>query len=927
MPKVFLSYSSQDEAFVRKLYDRLTRDGVDCFFDRESLEAGSSWVEKLEQEIKASDWLILVVTPDYLNSPWTKKERNAAMAISHVGKPIIPLRRQDCDMPLFLQDLQPLDVRPDRDFEVAYIKLCKALRITPVTEKPLEKQKPPTDRTPFLANAVLHALVEQVFVGRHDELQTLRSLLESPGSELRPVAICAVEGMPGVGKTYLADRFAQQHAANFPGGFIRLVLDPHSSSDAEHLRDQLRDRLKISSPESSAWDALQQRLRLPRALLHVENVDSLAAEVSAVQLLSKLPGCAVLVTGRVRDLGRSSGWRQLRLRPFDEATALKQLQQEIGEDSPNPSLPEQRQLVETLGYLPLAIHLAAGHLRSGRTVAGFLEHLSQHGLKVGPVSPAQLAVSPDRTRLILSSTFEISLQVLQEQLGDRSQSLLLGLKALGHAPLVGFGRSMGQAITGLFRADFEELVVQAQGLSMLLTVPPSERPDGAWRLHPLLAEFLRRQCDAGPPFDLMSRWFLQRFQEGGEEQGVRWGEVHSEHLALTSWLKQLPPNRRVEVKDRSMSYAIHSGPFHAWARFCREALDADLEDRHRSDFLWILARASLRRGDLETAHESARQMVSLDSKRGDARATALGWGVIADIQQAWGDLDEALRIRRKEELLIHLKLGDIREQAVTIGKIADVLQVRGELDEALRIRQEEELPVYEKLGDIRSRAVAMGKVAGTLLVRGDLDEALRIHREEQLPIYDTLGDIRSRAIAVGKVADILQLRGDLDEALRIRREEQLPVYDKLGDLRSRAVAMGKVADILQARGDLDGALCIRQEEELPVYNKLGDIRSRAVTMGKVAEILRSQGDLDEALRIRRKEELPVYEKLGAVRDLLIGRAHTALIYLERGRKRDRERAKGLLMAALADADRLRIPEAGEIRGILQLNQLEEGREN
>jgi hypothetical protein len=37
------------------------------------------------------------------------------------------------------------------------------------------------------------------------------------------------------------------------------------------------------------------------------------------------------------------------------------------------------------------------------------------------------------------------------------------------------------------------------------------------------------------------------------------------------------------------------------------------------------------------------------------------------------------------------------------GRIADILQARGQLDEALRIRQEEELPVYERLGDVRGQ--------------------------------------------------------------------------------------------------------------------------------------------------------------------------------------------------------------------------------
>ena len=48
----------------------------------------------------------------------------------------------------------------------------------------------------------------------------------------------------------------------------------------------------------------------------------------------------------------------------------------------------------------------------------------------------------------------------------------------------------------------------------------------------------------------------------------------------------------------------------------------------------------------------------------------------------------------------------MRSVAITKGRIADILQARGELDEALRIRTDEEIPVYERLGDKRSLAAA-----------------------------------------------------------------------------------------------------------------------------------------------------------------------------------------------------------------------------
>ena len=48
-------------------------------------------------------------------------------------------------------------------------------------------------------------------------------------------------------------------------------------------------------------------------------------------------------------------------------------------------------------------------------------------------------------------------------------------------------------------------------------------------------------------------------------------------------------------------------------------------------------------------------------------------------------------------------------RALAMGKIADIHDQRGEYDEALCIRREEQLVVYERLGDIRSRPVCIGR--------------------------------------------------------------------------------------------------------------------------------------------------------------------------------------------------------------------------
>ena len=282
----------------------------------------------------------------------------------------------------------------------------------------------------------------------------------------------------------------------------------------------------------------------------------------------------------------------------------------------------------------------------------------------------------------------------------------------------------------------------------------------------------------------------------------------------------------------------------------------------------------------ESAYREAREaLTSMD----DRRRSAIADGRIADVLQARGELDEALRIRTEEQLPVFEQLGDVRSRAITQGNIADILVTRGELDEALRIRTEEELPVYEQLGDVHSRAIIQGRIADILVARGELDEALRICAEEQLPVFEQLGDVRSRAITQGRIADILVARGELDEALRICAEEQLPVFEQLGDVRSRAITQGNIADILVARGELDEALRIRAEEQLPVFEQLGDVRSRAITQGRIADILVARGELDEALRTWTGDVLPVLEELGDQRSIEVAQGRIAAIRTALGR--------------------------------------------
>jgi len=741
--------------------------------------------------------------------------------------------------------------------DAASIRLASELELVSVVETWLKE---------------VHATTDFFFGRTHELVQLTEALLPTAGPP-RPVAL---HGMAGVGKSFLVAHFAREYAKRFPGGYHVLALEPDSAPSVDTLGGRLATLIGQRTWSPGAWGELVARLRSPAALVHVENVDSDGPVDAVVELANRLTGCALVVSGRSRRFDRQPPFQVLEIQPMDEPTALALLAAELGPARNASGFAERRRLVRALGYLPLALHLAAGYLADGHNVGGFLERLRVRGLAL---EPAGLAGSPDclDQRFALSTTLALSLDLLARRV---DAAAMAGFAVLGHAPGAGVRGSLGAAMAGLEEGTFDALMVEAVRLSLA-----SARADAGWSIHPLLAELLRGRVPDGAWLDRMTAWFVARLpaRPPGEEdaQGRCWGEIQREGAALEQWLPQVSDADLTTVERAGSKFAVRSGPFRVWMTFCERVLERVEDPQARSNALWTLAQVASEAGDLERAADAAQVKRSLDLERGEEREATLAMGLQADILQARGEIDEALRIRREEELPVYERLGDVRSRAVTMGKVADILEARGELDEALRIRREEELPVYERLGDVRSRAVTMGQVADILEARGELNEALRIRREEELPVYERLGDVRSRAVTMGQVADILEARGELDEALRILKQEVLPAFERLGDVRSRAVTMGQVADILEARGELDEALRILREE-LPVYERLGDVRSRAVTMGKVADILEARGELDEALRILREEELPVYERLGDVRSRAVTMGKVADILEARG---------------------------------------------
>jgi hypothetical protein len=96
----FLSYSSQDDAFVRRLYSGLQSRGVRCWFAPEDLPIGVKIRPAIDREIIGRDRFVIVLSANSIDSPWVENEVETAFERAYKQKSpfLIPIRLDDSVM-------------------------------------------------------------------------------------------------------------------------------------------------------------------------------------------------------------------------------------------------------------------------------------------------------------------------------------------------------------------------------------------------------------------------------------------------------------------------------------------------------------------------------------------------------------------------------------------------------------------------------------------------------------------------------------------------------------------------------------------------------------------------------------------------------------------------------------------------------------
>ncbi|MBG1265834.1 tetratricopeptide repeat protein [Nostoc sp. WHI] len=320
------------------------------------------------------------------------------------------------------------------------------------------------------------------FVGREAELEELHQQLQKS----RQVAIVAVAGMGGVGKTELATQYAKQHLENYQGGvcwlsaqgidviiqifrFVELKFKLIAPDDWE-----LADRLRY------CWQNWQQG----EVLLVFDDVTDYKKQVQ-LYLPPESPRFKVLLTTR-QEFDRTLP--QLPLGVLKPLAAMKLLKSLVDRERLKSEPWVARRICKFLGYLPLALELVGRYLDTmpDLSLEKLLKRLEKKRLEHEAIAKANPLM---RYEYGVAEAFALS----WEQLDENAQSLgcLLSLYALADIPLF---------VERIEDDDEQELCEKAIAELRKLHLIQWQS-QGIYRLHPLIRQFLQMKLDESSEAD------------------------------------------------------------------------------------------------------------------------------------------------------------------------------------------------------------------------------------------------------------------------------------------------------------------------------------------------------------------------------------------------------------------------------------------
>lgn len=132
--KVFISYSSKDEALATKIVASLEDAGLDAWFNKREIMPGDNWAEKIAQGLKESNAMVVLVTADAMESDAVRNDISYALSEKAFRKRLIPVLVGDSgdfpsdSIPWIFNRLKTIKLSRDGENEEQFKKIAQVLK-------------------------------------------------------------------------------------------------------------------------------------------------------------------------------------------------------------------------------------------------------------------------------------------------------------------------------------------------------------------------------------------------------------------------------------------------------------------------------------------------------------------------------------------------------------------------------------------------------------------------------------------------------------------------------------------------------------------------------------------------------------------------------------------------------------------------------
>ena len=721
---------------------------------------------------------------------------------------------------------EELAVRPGPEVTAAYQRVLRQDIPPAADENTTAANGPVTRSRAHSALGVRYSLPPDTpaFTGRQAELDRITAPAVGSAGTGGLVAMHAISGMPGVGKTALAVHAAHVLKDRFPDRQLFLPLHGHTPGqdpvapeaalaglltavgvDTRYLPDDLDGR-------SALW---RDRMAGQKALLVLDNA---ASSAQVTPLLPGQEGCLVLVTSRrhLADLpGGAAPVLLGALSPPEARAMFTQL-------APRTAIGLREnvaELAELAGRLPLAIALLARvYARHPSWTLADLAAETQAGMLT-------LTAENDSVAAAFAVSFrhlEPSLQEFFRHLGQHPGTTIDGYAA---AALIG---------SGLEEAAGQLDALHGEGL---LTETGYRRYD----LHDLIRRYAR-DLAAADPADHRER-ALDRLLDYYQHAAAR-AEALLARQARTS--RARCPHPVPSMTDAAQALS--------WARAERASLLACLDQataagQNARVVALTAAMASLLRLDgpwnsAITLHATA---VTAARQAGDRLGQANALTDLGSARRLTGDHHGAVEALQ-EALDIYRDTGDRQGQATALISLADVWLATGEHHSAIKALHGA-LDVYPSIGSRLGQATALTDLRGVRRLTRDHHSAVEALREA-LSMYRDVNDRQGQATVLTFLGVVRLAAGDHRDATEAL-QEALNIYRSIGHRLGTATALTYLGDARRTTGDHRDATEALQEA-LNIYRSIGDRGGEAMALNQTGTLHRANGDSGQAAQCHRR---------------------------------------------------------------------------